>query len=362
VMLQVTPEYETESGIQLSFSVIVQGEAAQPVSADAGMGIALAKFMVAAMGGKLAIATRLGADALYAFTLEFPVVPAPPAPRRATYVSLVGLPVMVVSGDPEQRLQITNLLRGWRMIPLEADNAAMAMALLERYHSEASPIPLVILSNRLPVQDGFLLAFRIKNHEKFRSTLVMMLATEGRPGDAIACRENGIAAYMRYPIADRQLNEAIVAVTGASVDVDETPTLVTRHSLREQRKGATILLIDPNRESQILASHILGRQDCSVVAAQDLEEATAALDQDMYDIVLVDTGLAGLGGDDAATLLRSRIARDADKASFVAVSLDHSPQYREAKMNAGFNATLAKPFRKDDLMALLASLGLHAEG
>ena len=362
VMLQVTPEYETESGIQLSFSVIVQGEAAQPVSADAGMGIALAKFMVAAMGGKLAIATRLGADALYAFTLEFPVVPAPPAPRRATYVSLVGLPVMVVSGDPEQRLQITNLLRGWRMIPLEADNAAMAMALLERYHSEASPIPLVILSNRLPVQDGFLLAFRIKNHEKFRSTLVMMLATDGRPGDAIACRENGIAAYMRYPIADRQLNEAIVAVTGASVDVDETPTLVTRHSLREQRKGATILLIDPNRESQILASHILGRQDCSVVAAQDLEEATAALDQDMYDIVLVDTGLAGLGGDDAATLLRSRIARDADKASFVAVSLDHSPQYREAKMNAGFDATLAKPFRKDDLMALLASLGLHAEG
>jgi PAS domain S-box-containing protein len=363
VMLQVTPEYETESGIQLSFSVCVTGDATQPISADAGMGIALAKFMVTAMGGKLAVATRLGTDAIYSFTLEFPVMAAPPAPRRATYVSLVGLPVMVVSGDPDQRLQITNLLRGWRMIPLEADNAAMAMALLERYQSEASPISLVILSNRLPVQDGFLLAFRIKNHDKFRSTLVMMLATDGRPGDAIACRENGIAAYMRYPIADRQLNEAIVAVTGASVDADETPTLVTRHSLREHRKGATILLIDPNRESQILASHILGRQDCSVVAAQDLGEATAALDQDMYDIVIVDTSLPGLTGDDAAKMLRSRIQRDGDKAVFVAVSLDHSPKYREAKVKSGFNATLAKPFRKDDLMALLDIEGLRpAEG
>ena len=215
----------------------------------------------------------------------------------------------------------------------------------------------MIVSNRLAVQDGFLLAFRIKNHAKFRSALVMMLATDGRPGDAIACRENGIAAYMRYPIGDRQLNEAIVAVTGASVDVDETPTLVTRHSLREQRKGATILLIDPNRESQILASHILGRQDCSVVAAQDLAEATAALDQDMYDVVLVDTSLPGLTGDDAAKLLRARITRDADKAIFVAVSLDHSPKYREAKLKVGFNATIAKPFRKDDLMALLASQG-----
>ena len=36
-----------------------------------------------------------------------------------------------------------------------------------------------------------------------------------------------------------------------------------------------------------------GAQDCSVVVAQDLDEALAALDQDIYDIVLVDTSLAG---------------------------------------------------------------------
>jgi CheY-like chemotaxis protein len=159
---------------------------------------------------------------------------------------------------------------------------------------------------------------------------------------------------MRYPINDRQLHEAIVAVTGASVDADETPTLVTRHSLREKRKGATILLVDRNRDSQILAAHILGRLDCSVVVAQDLAEATAALDQDVYDMVLVDTSLKGLDGADAATVLRSRITRDPEAAVLVAVSLDHSPKYREARLAEGFNATVAKPFRKDDLSALLA--------
>ncbi|HXF81079.1 MAG TPA: response regulator [Usitatibacter sp.] len=360
VTLQITPEYVTESGIQLSFGVTASGEGAPPLSsasAESGMGVAVAKFMVAAMGGQLAVSTRSPGDPLYAFTLQFPVMPAPPAPRRATFVSLVGLPVMVVSGDPEQRLQVTNLLRGWRMVPLEADNAAMAMALLERMHSEGAAIPLVILSNRLAMQDGFLLAFRIKNSRKFRATLVMMLANEGRPGDAIACRENGISAYMRYPIADRQLNEAIIAVTGASVDADETPTLVTRHSLREHRKGATVLLIDSSRDSQILAAHILGREDCSVVVAQDLVEAFAALDQDLYDIVLADTNLAGLGGDDAAKVLRARIPRDADKTVLVATHLDHSPAYRKAKLAIGFDDTLGKPFRKDPLLALLESRG-----
>ena len=363
IALQITPEYVTEHGIQLSFSVVASGPAAHAASsmaADAGMGVAVAKFMVAAMGGKLAIATRAGAEALYAFTIEFPVRTAPPPPARATYASLVTLPVLIVSGDPTQRLHLSNLLRGWRMVPLEADNASMAMALLERLEQEGNPIPLVILSNRLPVQDGFLLAFRIKHHAKFRQTLVMMLATDGKPGDAMACRENGISAYMRYPIGDRQLNEAIVAVTGASVDVEETPTLVTRHSLREQRKGATILLVDPNRDSQILAAHILGRQDCSIVVAQDLDEAIAALDQDVYDMLLVDTSLRGLSGDDAATVLRGRITRNPEGTKLVATSLEHSPAFRDAKTAKGFDATVAKPFRKDDLLALLAALHREA--
>jgi CheY-like chemotaxis protein len=358
ITLQIVPEYETESGIQLSFSVVAAGPAAHAhgaKGAEAGMGVAVAKFMVAAMGGKLAVAARAAAEALYSFTVEFPVRPAPAAPPRPQYASLVTLPVLIVSGDPAQRRHLSNLLRGWRMVPLEADNAPMAMALLERLDQEGSPIPLVMLSDRLPLQDGFLLAFRIKHHPRMRSTLVMMLAHEGKPGDAIACRENGISAYMRYPIGDRQLNEAIVAVTGAAIDADEAPTLVTRHSLREQRKGATILLVDPSRDSQILAAHILGRQDCSVVVAQDFAEATAALDQDLYDIVLADTSLAGLSGEDAAASLRARIGRDPQATRLVAISLEHSPAFREAKLAAGFDATLAKPLRKEELLALLGA-------
>src|SRR5688572_582746 len=359
VTLQITPEYETDSGIQLSFSVaaeVAPGSAHASRALDAGMGVAVAKFMVTAMHGTLQVASRVGPDPLYAFTIEFPVGPAPVAPQRVTYATLATMPVLVVSGEPDQRLHLANVLRGWRMVPLEADNAPMAMALLDRMREENTPIPLVILSNRLPVQDGFLLAFRIKHHSQLRSTLVMMLSSEGKPGDAIACRENGISAYMRYPINDRQLHEAILAVTGASVSAEETPTLVTRHSLREQRKGATILLVDRNRDSQILAAHILGRLDCSIVVAQDLAEATAALDQDLYDLVFVDTSLAGLDGPDAATVLRSRITRDPDAAVLVAVSLEHSPAYREARLAEGFNRTLAKPFRKDDLVALLGEV------
>jgi PAS domain S-box-containing protein len=358
--LQITPEYATRATIQLSFSVMAAGADSQRLAAriapDSGMEVAVARFMVEAMGGKLAIAPRPVNDVLYAFTIEFPLREAPAPPRRPSYVSLVGLTALVVSADPQQRLTVSSMLRNWRMVPLEADNAPMALKLLERMHEEGAPVPLVIVANKLPVQDGFLLSFRIKHHPRLHDALVIMLASEGRPGDAIACRENGIAAYMRYPIHDRQLNEAIIAVTGASVDADETPTLVTRHSLREQRKGATILLVDPSRDSQILTAHVLGRHDCSVVVAQDKAEALSALDQDLYDIVIVDVGLPGLGDADAAQELRQRMPRGAENVQLVAASQEHSARFAAERKAAGFDATLAKPFRREDLLALLKPL------
>ncbi|MBK7658074.1 MAG: response regulator [Betaproteobacteria bacterium] len=369
ITLQIAPEYTTDAGIQLSFSVWLawpQSDRAAggrpPLAADAGMGVAVARFMVGAMGGRLIVGQRPGTEALYGFTIEFPVRPAPAPPRRATYVSLVGLPALVVSEDPAQRHELTNLLRGWRMTPMEADNASMALKFLERLHDEGSPVPLVLVSNRLPVQDGFLFAFRVRSHPRLSQTLVMMLATHGRPGDAISCRENGIAAYLRYPVADQQLHDAIVAVTGASLDADETPTLVTRHSLREQRKGATILLVDPHRDSHMLAAHILRKRDCSLSVAQDLPEALAALVQDVYDLVLVDTTLKGLDGPGAATALRSHVSKDPENTKFYATSMDHSPAFRDRKLKEGFDGTLAKPFKRDDVHAALKAIGRLVEG
>jgi PAS domain S-box-containing protein len=357
VTLQVTPEYTTDSGIQLSFSIVYSDEGATKPSSmagvEAGMRVAVARFMVIAMGGKLSVAAHPAiGEALYAFTVEFPVRPASPAPARPAFVTLVGMPVLVVSGNARQRHELSDQLRNWRLHPLEADNAPVALALMERCEREGSPIPLVILSNRLHGQDGFLLAFRIRHHPKLGATVVMMLATDGKPGDAIACRENGIAAYMRYPVNDQQLNEAIQAVTGATAEVDSaaTTTLVTRHSLREHRKGATVLLVDPSRDSQLLAAHFLGREDCSIVVASDMKEALSALDQDVYDVVLVDTSLEGLARDDAAQLLRARI-RNPEGTRLVAITEKHTKAYDKAKLAIGFDATLAKPFRKDDLHA-----------
>ena len=169
ITLHITPEYVTESGIQLSFGVsATQEDGEKPVprfSPEAGMGVAVAKFMVTAMGGKLAVSSRPGGDDLRVHDR----VPgaARRRPRRGArrYASLVGLSVLIVSADPEQRLGLSNTAarlahgaargrqrRRWRWRSSSACTR------------KAAPVPLVIVADQLPVQDGFLLAFRVKHH------------------------------------------------------------------------------------------------------------------------------------------------------------------------------------------------------
>jgi PAS domain S-box-containing protein len=357
VGLVVATEYASEGKVHLNFSLEASsaGKAAK-LRAYAPIGlmqIAVARQLVKAMGADIQTLHRKDASGM-AFAVAFPSHDKKEPKVRPKFLTLTGLPALIVSADAAQRHELATLMRSWRMLPYEADNATMAIQLLLRQEAEGKPIPLVIVSNDLPIQDGFLLAFRIKNHAKLRHTLVMMLAKSGKPGDATACRENGIAAYLRHPVSDAQLNEAIMAVAGVSEgkDSDATHTLITRHSLRESRR-ATILLIDQDRETQIAAGNIVRKRGYMLTEAEDAEQAIDALEEEVYDLILVDTATPGL--EDATKSLRSLIQKNADTVIIVAISDDASEKNRKKCEKSGFDGFLAKPLEKESLLALLAA-------
>jgi DNA-binding response OmpR family regulator len=272
---------------------------------------------------------------------------------RPTYVTLTGMHVMVVSSDREQRKQLAELARGWRMLPHEADNAAMALSLLARVADEDNEIALVITSNQLPVQDGFLLAFRIKHNAKLKQTAVVMLATTGKPGDAIACRESGISAYLRQPIGPNQLNEALLAVMGAQDDDDSetTATLITRHSLREAKAG-NVLVIDANRDQAVVAAMALKKMDYRISTADSAKVAYVEMEQDHYDLIIVDpttAGFAEMGIESIAEALRERLpAKAPNTPILLALTEDMS------SVEYGYSGTVLKPYDKEQLVAQVA--------
>ena len=360
ILLAIEPEYSAENLIHLAFSVTqsIPKGAVRPKSTNpqAMMQLSLARQIVRAMhgsatgkaGGKVDIKERKE-TINWQFTAAFPYRSIKDPRTRPTFVTLTGMRVLIVSSDLEQRKQLAELARSWRMLPCEADNAAMALNLLARAADEASPLALVITANQLPVQDGFLLAFRIKHSLKLKQTAVVMLANTGKPGDAIACRESGISAYLRQPISAQQLNEALSAVMGAQDDDSEsTSTLITRHSLREAKAG-TVLVIDANREHAMTAAMALKKIGYRISTADSARVAYIEMEQDNYDVIIVDPttpGFADMGIESIADALREKLpAKSPNVPILLALTADMS------SAEFGYSGTVVKPYDKEELVA-----------
>ena len=359
--LVVEPEYSAENLIHLSFrveSIPAKGATRQKnATATALMQLSLARQIVRAMGskgtGKIDVREKKETT-IHQFTAVFPYRNLKEARSRPTFVTLTGLAVLIVSADPAQRKELSDLARAWRMQPREADNAGVALLLLGRMVGESNAIPLVITSNELPIQDGFLLGYRIKHHPRLKQTAVIMLAKSGKPGDAIACRENGISAYLRQPIADNQINEAISAVMGtANDDAETTSTLITRHSLREAKAGS-VLIVDPNREHAIVAISAMRKKDYRVVHTDTADEAYTEISQDVFDLLIIDPmakGFAELGIEGISDRLQEKFAL-ASVSSPVLLAVEEDV----SAVEFGFSGMLKKPYEKEALLQKVATL------
>jgi two-component system, sensor histidine kinase and response regulator len=319
-----------------------------------GLGLSLASRLVHAMGGKIDLQSTLNEGSTFSFVISLeerkPVLLANNAP---VFETLKGLGAMVVSDDPRERDELSRFFQRHDMAPFEADSIDMAMTLLEMCVTDDSPIPVVVLDSHLKGDtSGFMLAHKIKNHPRLARTILIMIASKGRRGDAQMCKESGIAAYLSKPYTQTDLYDAVLAVTGAQEVSDKTVVLVTRHSLREQRAaGKTVLLVEDNPDTQLLVAHVLQKNHYATIIASNAAEALEILGTQTCDLVLMDIQMPGMDGFAATAAIRKRGASDNGLVPIVALTAHAMDGYHEKCLQAGMNGYLTKPFKPDELLA-----------
>jgi CheY-like chemotaxis protein len=82
------------------------------------------------------------------------------------------------------------------------------------------------------------------------------------------------------------------------------------------------------------------------------EEAVAAAARRRYDLVLLDCRMTGIDGFEALRRIRAAEGEGA-RTRVVAMTADASPGFAERIRAAGFDGFLAKPFRVEELKALI---------
>ncbi|THD41977.1 MAG: response regulator [Bradyrhizobium sp.] len=315
----------------------------------AGLGLAIARRIVALMGGELTLADNPGGGSIFSFAVALPV--AVDAPAEAAPSQLAGRRALIVAHSPFEAPAIAARLIEAGAVVERAEGLDDGLAALQR-----GPRPdLVIVDCALGVEATNRLAAAARAVAAPKS-LVLFSPFERRAFGQTSL--SGFDGWLVKPVRARSLYERLASEFAPAAPA---PAAIKSHAGLGAAKRA--LLAEDNDINALIAQKALRRLGFEVVRAHDGDEATAvALAATRgaiapIDVVLMDIKMPGVDGFEAARRIR-RAESETGSPRSVIVALTASATAADVATAeaAGFDAFLVKPVDVARLAATIERL------
>jgi two-component system sensor histidine kinase/response regulator len=128
-------------------------------------------------------------------------------------------------------------------------------------------------------------------------------------------------------------------------------------SLLTGTRSLRVLIAEDNAVNQKLAIAIVRRAGHVVTIVPNGREAVAAMERELFDVVLMDVQMPVMGGFEATRLIREMEAGSGRRTPIIAVTARAMKGDREACLEAGMDAFVPKPIQSATLLQTLEQLG-----
>jgi signal transduction histidine kinase/DNA-binding response OmpR family regulator len=325
-----------------------------------GLGLTISLRLAELMGGTLGVESKPGQGST--FRLTIPVAKgtglSPEIPLDRT--QLDGVPVLVVDDSATNRRILGETLSRWGMRPILAGSGTDAIRILDAM----THCPLVVTDVHMPGMDGFELAEYTKLHAG--KVTVIMLSSGNGIGDMERGRRAGVHACLTKPVSQRELQEAILRALGAQLQIQSAqagkPASPSNGARAHSIEPLRILLAEDNIVNQKVVLRVLEREGHRVVVAGNGREALAALEREVFHLVLMDVQMPEMDGFEAASAIRARERFTGVRLPIVAMTAHAMSGDRERCLAAGMDGYIAKPVHKAELLEVIGRFAGDAAG
>ena len=288
-----------------------------------GLGLALTYNLCEAMQGRLTISSEAGFGSQFCADL-----PLPSHTRALPAVSLNGKVVAITAASSGLGELLNSLLPGWGL----------------DYERRSMDDSLLGLAADVLITDCPECLFSLR---PALSAPILLITAYGNfmPSEEV----NALAPLQQQarPLARNTLYQSLRRILQPQPQPINDVRLETQSPLRRGR----VLLVEDNPVNQLVAKGMLGKLGCEVTTAAHGGEALDQLEQREFDLVLMDCNMPVMDGYEASRQIR-RSGRW-PQLPIVALTANAMSEERERCRAAGMSDYLAKPFRREELAALL---------
>lgn len=341
----------------------VDGSAARQYD-GAGLGLAISRRMVEAMGGAVSVKSTLGKGSVFTVRLPLRIDENTVAGVSAPAGFFNAKRALIVDDNSVNRKILSEQLASWGLQSDAFDEPAVALAAM-RNNGLDNPYDIIILDFQMPDMDGVDLAKCIRDDSKIASAPMILLTSAGRKGDPAGLAGDLFAAYLVKPARSSMLLDAIVSAIGdAAIDATKDIAGAMQSEIRKAdktaaplfniRAGLKVLVAEDNLVNQMVIKAMLQKFGCDTTIASDGAEAVSAYSAGAFDVILMDVSMPVMDGAAATHEIRRLQQQGGVHTPIIGVTAHAMREDRKRCLDAGMDDYLPKPVKEGPLLEALA--------